>query len=108
MNKVERKWYQKFCFIFQDAGLGVDQGTKAPKERYLPPHLRGKSGGRSDEHPPPDSGRNNYDDRGGRGSNYGGRSGGGRYDDRSYNRDGYRDRNDQGRGKSLSGHSITT
>ena len=93
-----------FLNVFQDAGLGgVDQGAKAPKERYLPPHLRGKSGGRSDERPPPESGRNNYDDRGGRGggSNYGGRSSGGRYDDRSYNRDGYRDRNDQGRGGTL-------
>jgi len=79
----------------QDAGLGVDQDNKAPKGQYVPPHLRGKSGG---SHPPPDSGYNNFDDRGGRGSNYGGRSSGGRYNnDRSYGRDGYRDRN-EGRG----------
>jgi len=80
----------------QDAGLGVDQETKAPKGQYIPPHLRGKSGG----NPPPDSGSNNFDDRGPPrgGSNYGGRSSGGRYNnDRSYGRDGYRDRNDQGR-----------
>jgi len=83
----------------QNAGLGVDSETKAPKGQYVPPHLRGKSGG---NHPPagPDSGH--FDDRGGRDSNYGGgggRSGGGggRYNDRSYGRDGYRDRNDQGR-----------
>ena len=38
--------------IFQDAGLGGVEGTKPPKEAYVPPHLRGKSGGA----PPPDSG----------------------------------------------------
>ena len=84
--------------LFQDAGLGVDQDNKAPKGQYVPPHLRGKSGG---SHPPPDSGYNNFDDRGGRGSNYGGRSSGGRYNnDRSYGRDGYRDRNEGRGGKS--------
>ena len=39
--------------IFQDAGLGGVEGTKPPKEAYVPPHLRGKSGGA----PPPDSGK---------------------------------------------------
>ena len=78
---------------FQDAGLGVDQGSKAPRANYIPPHLRGNSG-----HPPPDSRRNDFDERGGRSSNYEGRSSGGRYNDRSYNRGGFRDRNDQGRG----------
>jgi len=79
----------------QDAGLGGDQETKAPKANYVPPHLRGKSG----EAPPANSGGNNFDDRGGpprQGSNYGdrssgGRSGGGGYNDSrsgGYGRDG--------------------
>lgn len=85
-----------FEFIFlQDAGLGVDK-ERAPKERYLPPHLRGKSG-RNDERPPSEPRRDDYD-RGPR-SNYGGRSSGGRWnDDRSYGRDGNRDRYGSDRG----------
>lgn len=81
---------------FQDAGLGVDK-ERAPKERYLPPHLRGKSGGRNDERPPSEPRRDDFD-RGPR-SNYGGRSSGGRWnDDRSYGRDGNRDRYGSDRG----------
>jgi hypothetical protein len=36
----------------QDAGLGVDKAG-VPKSRYVPPHLRGKPGGGSEEGPPP-------------------------------------------------------
>lgn len=78
----------------QDAGLVVEKERAAPPQKgtYLPPHLRGKGGDRTDERPPPEA------DRGGR-SGYGGRSSGGRWnDDRSYNRDGNRDRYGQGGG----------
>jgi len=82
----------------QDAGLGGVEGTKPPKEAYVPPHLRGKSGGApppdsGNGGPPPDSGNGGQDGRGRGGYN----GGGGGYNDRgSYDRGGNRDRYDQG------------